>query len=146
MRIHERNLGTLPFTFTLIKPGKSKLQLVKAIKLFTGYGLKEAKDIADDAENSPQIIKGYSKQKDIEQLRLDLICCEGIEYTLSDIQDDRHRKLIELGLGSKEDLVQLLVERDINEIYSLKHDEIITHLKTRYELIPEEEIKKLMNI
>ena len=138
--------GDFPVTLVIIRPGRSKLQLVKSIKTFTGLGLKESKDIIDNSELNPQTIKLNTNSKDLAELKIALSFCENLNYTLSDIQDNRHKKLIELGLGTKEDFVELLIENDIYNLYNNNHEKIKDLLRKRYDLISEKNLKNLLNI
>ena len=145
--------GTFEFsryavTLTILKPGSAKLNLVKAIKDITGYGLRESKDIVDSSINMPQVLKAMMSSDEIKRAKESLNNCVGLEYTMTDIQTIRNRKLIELGIADRNDLVDELVDQDINEIYLNKYDlEKIKELLTiRYRDIPEESIKNLLKI
>lgn len=144
----KNKIGTYPVTLTIEKSGKSKLQLVKSVKFFTNLGLRDAKDLVDNVSYLPQIIKVWATQEEILKLKEGLSQCEELSYTLVDIQQNRNKKLIELGLGTKEDLVDELVEKDIYELISNKfnYNQIRELLSKRYDLISEIEIKKIMNI
>ena len=141
-------IGSYPVTLTIEKSGKNKIQLVKSIKKFTNLGLREAKDIVDNVTNIPQVIKVWATNQEILELKNELSICEELSYLLTDIQQNRNRKLIELGLGTKEDLVEELVERDIYELISNKfnYEQLRELLSERYDSITEIELKKIMNI
>jgi len=141
-------IGSYPVTLTIEKSGKNKIQLVKSIKKFTNLGLREAKDIVDNVTHIPQVIKVWATNQEILELKNELSICEELSYLLTDIQQNRNRKLIELGLGTKEDLVEELVERDIYELISNKfnYEQLRELLSERYDSITEIEIKKIMNI
>lgn len=138
--------GDIPVTFVIIRPGKSKLQLVKSIKKLTELGLRESKDIVDSSEVTSQVIKTWTTQKGLFDLRVELNSCVDLQYTLSDIQDNRHKKLIELGLGTKDDLIELLIESDIHEFHMSSYESKKVLLRQRYELISEKNLKNLLNI
>ena len=144
----KNKVGSYPVTLTIEKSGKNKLQLVKSIKKFTNLGLKESKDIVDNISESPQVIKVWKTQEEVLELKDELSICEELSYFLTDIQQNRNRKLIELGLGTKEDLVEELVERDIYELISNKfnYEQLRNLLSKRYDSITETELKKIMNI
>jgi hypothetical protein len=141
-------IGSYPVTLTIEKSGKNKIQLVKSVKKFTNLGLKEAKDIVDNVTHIPQVIKVWSTNQEILELKNELSICEELSYFLTDIQQNRNRKLIELGLGTKEDLVEELVERDIYQLISNKfnYEQLRGLLSKRYDSITEIELKKIMNI
>jgi len=141
-------IGTYPVTLTIEKSGKNKIQLVKSIKKFTNLGLREAKGIVDNITHIPQVIKVWATNQEILELKNELSICEELSYLLTDIQQNRNRKLIELGLGTKEDLVEELVERDIYELISNKfnYEQLRELLSERYDSITEIELKKIMNI
>jgi hypothetical protein len=141
-------IGSYPVTLTIEKSGKNKIQLVKSIKKFTNLGLREAKDIVDNVTHIPQVIKVWATNQEILELKNELSICEELSYLLTDIQQNRNRKLIELGLGTKEDLVEELVERDIYELISNKfnYEQLRELLSERYDSITEIELKKIMNI
>jgi hypothetical protein len=141
-------IGSYPVTLTIEKSGKNKIQLVKSIKKFTNLGLREAKGIVDNVTHIPQVIKVWATNQEILELKNELSICEELSYLLTDIQQNRNRKLIELGLGTKEDLVEELVERDIYELISNKfnYEQLRELLSERYDSITEIELKKIMNI
>lgn len=138
--------GDLPVTLVILKPGKSKLQLVKTIKVFTGLDLKQSKDIVEESENRPQTIRINTTLKDLQELKTSLTSCIDISYSLSDIQDNRLKKLIDIGLGTKEDLVEMLAEKDMYSLYTIDYDKIKDFLIQRYKLISEKDLSKLLNI
>lgn len=55
------------FDVILISAGQAKLQMVKAVKELTGLGLKEAKDLVDQAPNAK--IKEKVSKAEAEQLK-----------------------------------------------------------------------------
>lgn len=57
------------FDVILISAGQAKLQIVKAVKEITGLGLKEAKDIVDQA---PKAIKEKVSKAEAEQVKAQL--------------------------------------------------------------------------
>ncbi|RLD66284.1 MAG: hypothetical protein DRI95_06990, partial [Bacteroidetes bacterium] len=50
----------------LIDIGKHKIEVIKLIKLFTGLGLKESKELADKL---PSTFKVYKPEYDFEQIK-----------------------------------------------------------------------------
>jgi len=145
--------GTFEFsryavTLTIIKPGVSKLNLVKLIKDITGYGLKDSKEIVDRSAFHPQFIKVMLSSDEITRAKKQLSECDQLEYTMTDVQTIRNRKLIELGIADKNDLVNELVDQDINQIYINKYDlEMVRELLIeRYKNISETEIKKILKL
>lgn len=69
------------FTVTLKSFGKSKLAVIKALRAFPnlGLGLKEAKEIAD---NAPKTIKENMPKAEAEALKKAIEEAEGAEVTL----------------------------------------------------------------
>ncbi|MFA5850313.1 MAG: 50S ribosomal protein L7/L12 [Bacteroidetes bacterium GWF2_40_14] len=57
------------FDVILISAGQAKLQIVKAVKEITGLGLKEAKDLVDQA---PKAIKEKVSKAEAEQVKAQL--------------------------------------------------------------------------
>ena len=55
------------FDVILISAGQAKLQMVKAVKELTGLGLKEAKDLVDQAPNAK--IKEKVSKAEAEQIK-----------------------------------------------------------------------------
>lgn len=55
------------FDVILVSAGQAKLQMVKAVKELTGLGLKEAKDLVDQAPNAK--IKEKVSKAEAEQLK-----------------------------------------------------------------------------
>ncbi len=60
----------------------------------------------------------------------------------------RNRKLIELGIGDINDLVDELAEQDTLELLSKKisYHDVKSFLAERYKLISEENLKQILNI
>lgn len=54
------------FDVTLIAPGDSKINVIKAVKEITGLGLKEAKTIVDEA---PKAVKEKVGKEEAEELK-----------------------------------------------------------------------------
>ena len=55
------------FDVILVSAGQAKLQMVKAVKELTGLGLKEAKDLVDQAPNAK--IKEKVSKAEAEQIK-----------------------------------------------------------------------------
>lgn len=143
--------------FKLIQPGKSKLALVKAIKMVSGMGLKDSKDFVDSTDPNHYITNISSKvgilelsltKSEIDEFRLNLENCDSIQFELDDKSKFRNRKLIELGFYEKEELVNELVEEDLFEILrgGKDIDRIREILIERYSQIPENYIKEKLSI
>ncbi len=57
------------FTVTLVSPGSSKINVIKAVREITGLGLKEAKELVD---NTPKAIKENVSKDDSETIKTKL--------------------------------------------------------------------------
>ncbi|TDM13521.1 50S ribosomal protein L7/L12 [Macrococcus bovicus] len=57
------------FTVELVSAGASKIKVVKAVKEATGLGLKEAKDVVD---NAPKAVKEGVSKEEAEELKAKL--------------------------------------------------------------------------
>ena len=117
-------------TFTIKSIGKEpdKLRMVKLIKEFTGWGLKESKDFLDsvaDNNRPSQITLDLTLDQEKELLKkLDEV--RGIEWTFNDSLYRRQLKLVQLGLiDDKQELVEIL-KREFNSTIFL--DDILSAL------------------
>jgi len=135
----------------ILKTGTNKLNLVKAIKLFSGMGLKESKEVVDKVSMGiEQVIKVETSTSLslISAVREILSECDGCVWRLSDQEQIRNKKLIDLGMGTKEDLVEYLVEKDLFEILEndKSYDAIYQILKSRYDQFSENTLNQILNI
>lgn len=94
----------------------SLLTFVKIVKDHTGMGLKDAKDFVDSVVGSPGVEIPLSVINPLE-FEKDLIQSNQNAFVVINAQKMRHDKLIQLGLGSKEDLIQSLSEEISTELY-----------------------------
>jgi hypothetical protein len=94
----------------------SLLKFVKIVKDHTGMGLKDAKDFVDSVIGSPGVEIPLSVINPLE-FEKDLIQSNQNAFVVINAQKMRHDKLIQLGLGSKEDLIQSLSEEISTELY-----------------------------
>jgi len=94
----------------------SLLTFVKIVKDHTGMGLKDAKDFVDSVIGSPGVEIPLSVINPLE-FEKDLIQSNQNAFVVINAQKMRHDKLIQLGLGSKEDLIQSLSEEISTELY-----------------------------
>jgi len=94
----------------------SLLKFVKIVKDHTGMGLKDAKDFVDSVIGSPGVETPLSVINPLE-FEKDLIQSNQNAFVVINAQKMRHDKLIQLGLGSKEDLIQSLSEEISTELY-----------------------------
>ncbi len=67
------------FTVTLAEAGPKKVEVIKAVREITGLGLKEAKDLVD---NAPRMIKQDIPKADAHEIRAKLEAA-GARVTLS---------------------------------------------------------------
>jgi hypothetical protein len=144
----ERKQFAYPVTVTLYSAGSQKLALVKAIKEFTYFGLLEAKNLMDEISSYTQVIKAYRTKEEIDKLRQSLTSCDGCKFDLVDIEQMRNRKLIELGLGDINELIEEVVEQDTLDLLSknFSYHDVKSFLTKRYKLISEENLKQILNI
>lgn len=144
--------------FNLIKPGKSKLALVKAIhglRHLTGWGLREAKDFVDSTDENynkyaiarPGMLELTLTQDEYRQFKSALDLCDEIVYELTDVSHQRNKKLIQLGFYEKSDLINELVEQDLFDILRNKDFETARSLLIeRYTNLPESYLKEKLEI
>ena len=52
---------------------RNKIGAIKAVRSVTGFGLKEAKDVVDDADNHVSVIDGNWSTEDYNRLKRELI-------------------------------------------------------------------------
>lgn len=57
------------FNIELKTVGGKKIEVIKAVRDITGKGLKEAKDLVDNAEGSPQLLKENVKKEEAEEIK-----------------------------------------------------------------------------
>lgn len=118
--------------------------LVKAIKQATGLGLKDSKDIVDYSSESPIMFRKRMSLEDLKSFR-ELLDQTDAEFTLDDISQIRRRKLVDLGLCDKTDLIEEIVNQNIHSIF--KEGVSITHLSKLltdiYSNIDETKLRKI---
>jgi large subunit ribosomal protein L7/L12 len=56
------------FAVVLLEPGPNKISCIKAVREATGLGLKEAKDLVDDAAGSPQTVTAGLTRAEAERI------------------------------------------------------------------------------
>lgn len=131
-------------TFILYKPGSQKLALVKAIKFVTGLGLKDSKDMADESANHPIMFRQKLTLGQLDEFRNQLSITDA-EFDLDDREKIRNKKLIDLGIYEKSDLVNELTNMDIQKVFiggfsTTKLREIIESI---YDNISEEKLREI---
>lgn len=104
-------------TFILYKPGTKKLMLVKAIKTISGLGLKEAKDIVDESSDHPIMFRQKLTLGQLNAFR-DIMESTDAVFELNDREKIRNKKLIDLGICEKSDIINELVDMDIEKIFA----------------------------
>lgn len=129
----------MKYTFVLYNPGGNKLHLIKAIKMVSSLGLKEAKDVVDNASSGLiQKVKGDAPlDRLIEFKKYLTINCSDCVYHLDTVETDRQNKLIELGLLNKDELIDIFINTDLDIIKSLfikneDDDSILNIMKPHY--------------
>jgi len=104
---------------TCVKSPTSKLRFVKAIKMATDLGLKEAKEKTDFLFanlNTPveiELVENSEKtngHSSIDYLRNELPECGGETIINGGVEWERNLKMLNLGLGQNEEYVDFLSE------------------------------------
>lgn len=95
-----------------IQKTTNKLSFVKLLKEVTGYGLREAKDLADTFDNDINKVVEFEilPSISIEQFRKSLNDISGEYVVNGGLVFEREYKLLTLGLGEKEDYVDFISE------------------------------------
>jgi ribosomal protein L7/L12 len=142
----ENQEPTFNVSFVLIDSGSMKLALVKAIKDSTGMGLKESKDFVYDCEYN-HIQSRFRKnmtRKELDKFRMSLSNTNA-KYTLDDISSNRNRKLIQVGIYEKSDLIDEISNMDIHKLYEseLTIQKIKDLLCDIYSNLEEEKLKEI---
>ncbi len=57
------------FNIELKEIGSQKIEVIKVVRDLTGKGLKESKDVVDQAASSPQIVKENVKKEEAEEIK-----------------------------------------------------------------------------
>lgn len=57
------------FSVTLTAVGPNKIQVIKVVRELTSLGLKEAKDLVDAAQGSPQVLKEAATKEEAAELK-----------------------------------------------------------------------------
>ena len=136
-------------TFTIYSvASNARLSLVKTIKDFTGEGLKWSKELMDNLNNGIAIsITSYKSQEDLNRMKINMMDVD-CKYTIDDASYLRNKKLFQLGIYDKSDVVDALVEHDINLLYNsngrIPLETLKEVLSSRYSLISEDDMKKIM--
>ena len=152
---HPIGPDSIPIRFVLYSPGSTKLALVKAIKFATGMGLKEAKDFIDETGTGynqtlgmigqPVMFKKYMTSIELDKFRNELSVCRGAEYDIDDREKIRNKKLIDIGIYEKGDLISELTEMSIDNLFMNGFDlQKLKELLNRiYSDLSEEKLKEI---
>lgn len=135
-------------TFILYESGQNKLALVKAIKSFGGLGLKESKDFMDDCKNHPVKFSKLAINEDIIEFKRQLDDLVGVSYEIVNFSKTRDKKLIQLGLCDKSEVIDYLVETTVAELYTSSKigiDKLKETLAELYSEISEDNLIKIFN-
>lgn len=57
------------FSVFLKNPGSSKIPVIKLVREITEKGLKESKDLVDNSEKEPQLLKEKVKKEEAEEIK-----------------------------------------------------------------------------
>jgi hypothetical protein len=106
----------IPITFTLESSGTKKLQLVKAVKYAFNLGLKETKDLID---NAPIVLSTRITHSDLKSFK-DGLASTDAQYDLRDSQHHRNKKMIDLGICETSDISDELVRAYTSKIILTK--------------------------
>lgn len=139
--IDQSNETGIPVTFKLTSSGTNKLALVKAIKSATNLGIKEAKDIADFPSNSDVAI--FKRKMTIDELntfKRDLSICNA-SYCLND--DTRNRKIINLGIYDKFDLIEEISNIAIFNVCGKDYETVKSFFSDILSNFNEEQLKQI---
>lgn len=138
--------NTYPVTFILKNSGTQKLRLCKAIKIFASIGLKEAKDFIDEASHQPVMFRKRATISQISQFKQDLGDIDA-QYQFNDIEISRNRKLIEIGICSKEDIIDEICSANIQNIMidGFNVELISQMLRRAYSEIDQDKLKEIYN-
>ena len=146
--IYDDDAGLWPVTFILSKAGYTyKLNLVKAIKDFTQWGLKDCKDFVDESSNTPVMFRMKMRTSDLRYFKEKLSSCDNIEYYLDDVHKMRSRKLISLGIADRGDISSELSEIIIHKIlnYNLDFDKTKSLIQDILSNFDDEKLKEIYN-
>lgn len=140
------NSNTYPVTFVLKHSGTQKLHLVKAIKTFTGLGLKEAKDFIDETVHQPVMFRKRATIEQISKFKQDLKE-NNAQYQFNDIEISRSRKLIEIGVYTKDEIIEEICLINIQDlmISGFSVEKINEILKRAYSEINQDKLKEIYN-
>ena len=94
----------------------SLLTFVKIVKDHTQWGLKDAKDFVDSVRDNPGVEIPLLVYNPIE-FEKDLIQSNQNAFLVINTLKDRQDKLIQLGLGDKQDIIDSLSEEISHELY-----------------------------
>jgi hypothetical protein len=107
-------------TLTLINSGNRKLAMIKGIKMiFPNMGLKECKDYVDETSyfKPDKKLIGSATNEQIREFKRYLAeNCPDAIYRINDIESKRATKMIELGLSTRPELIEVLSNRLVDEI------------------------------
>ena len=93
-----------------IKDINSHLQFVRLIKEFTGMGLKEAKEFCDNCRSYPNTPFVLMVNNDIE-FKSKIEDSMGDSILVSNKEHQRNIKLIKLGIGDYQDMIDILSDQ-----------------------------------
>ena len=92
----------------ICKAGSQKLGFVRAIKLSSGMGLKESKDLVDNMCYLPGVEFEFLPSCTIDQFKLNLKDHTDYDIVISDKSRKREIKLLSLGIGGIYDKIEIL--------------------------------------
>lgn len=116
-------------------PGPNKLATVKLLKEMAGLGLKSAKDCVDLTSDRTLLLKLYLTPTQISRYKKEFMGI-GCEFKITGLDQLRNRKLIDLGLYDRDDLLYSILEGLYTDPKNFKFNiEEILNLLTEDQLI-----------
>lgn len=128
-------------TLTLINPGSSLLQTVKAIKIGLCIGLRDSKFIVDESKNSNVVINTIISLQNIKALKEELSKTDAT-YNLNDVSRQRSKKLLELGVYDKESIIEELCDMHLFQSQSENFD-ILSIMRNIYSDFDESQLLEI---
>jgi hypothetical protein len=146
-RIGQENATGSLVRFRLDDSGNTKLLLVKAIKDTTGFGLKDSKDFIDLCNDGSATFSKRMTRQEVDEFRRRLSECGGIKYELDDRQSSRNRKLINLGLFEKNDIIDEISKDASHKLIMMSGDvnSIQDFISSLFTHVDEDTLLKIFN-
>ncbi len=143
--LKDPRVNTIPVRFVLYNAGQSKLAVLKAIKDVLGTDLKQTKDIVDEVVSNPIMFRKYMTTEEMDIFRNRLSLCSGAVYDFDDREKIRNKKLIQLGICNKSDIVDELSEMSLDSLLmnGFNTDKLKQIFNKIYSELPEEKLRDI---